>query len=116
MCRFNHNEEGWIAAKILEQGDGNACYYAYFGNEFQCQYFEIARENHANEYRWMGTHRDADTPCDKVLTQPNWGVGRIYLNDEVSVGKVSHATKSIYAPFFGKEHARGDYDVLIRNC
>lgn len=71
---------------------------------------------HANEYRWMATHNDADTPCEKVLTQPDWGVGRTYMDGEATVGKVSHATKSFYAPYFGKEHKIDYYDVLIRNC
>lgn len=43
------------------------------------QQYEIAREIHANEYKWMATHFDADTSCDKVLTQAEWGVERTYV-------------------------------------
>lgn len=114
--RVYHDRGGWIPAKILEQSNGNACYSVYKENEFQCHNFEIARELHANEYRWMAIRHNEDPPCDRVVTDLGVAVGRVQIDGETTVGKVLIGNGYIYAPYFGTAYKRREYDVLIRNC
>lgn len=111
--------DGWIAAKIVKFNHAIACYYAFKGKEHGCTDFEILihKQGYA-PLEWIAASNGymppylAITTKDENFGKIRNGIGRVYVNGRITVGKIMHGYTVLSAPYGGAELEFKDYEVL----
>jgi Protein of unknown function (DUF3421) len=91
-----------------------AAYVGYRGQEISKNHFDVLS---GNTFTWV-KDQNGNVPKDAVSTgKTKTGervyVGRAHHEKSLTVGKVLKSLNGMYLPYYGVEHVKTQYDVLV---